>query len=469
VNDTKARQDMHGSLNFTIAELARESQALLARPQYLDQAEALCGREIVQRAQDAAARITTKRLTARDLEALYLAELDARARLAGIEPSPELKATLWSTYASVLGAEAPDHEADGAEYEEAVELLIRAEERRERLKALPRCWTGAELLNTDFPAPRWIVPDLLCEGLSLLVGAPKLGKSWLALSLCSAVSTGGAVLGRYRVDPRAAVYIAYEDPPRRLADRLRMIGAGASANLLTFAEWRRGAEGVADLDALLASRPDVALCVIDTLGRFRGPKTSEDAFAQDYAEGAALKTLADRYHVALVVVHHTRKQLAEDVLDSVSGTNALNGAADATMVLRRTRGEGDASLFVVGREVAEQDLALKFNSTCGTWTVLGDSAEYQQTQERRDILAALRSIGRAAKTKEIAEAVRKSVSTVSHTLAKLLAEGLVSSPSYGVYTIQSLKSVQSGKYKQSHFERIEQFEDPTPPAGEAVE
>ena len=56
-------------------------------------------------------------------------------------------------------------------------------------------WTVAELYAADFPAPRFVVADLIPAGLTILAGRPKLGKSWLALQTAAAVGTGGSVLG----------------------------------------------------------------------------------------------------------------------------------------------------------------------------------------------------------------------------------------------------------------------------------
>ncbi len=41
-------------------------------------------------------------------------------------------------------------------------------------------WTADRLMAQEFAPPRWAVPGLIPEGLSLLAGAPKAGKSWLA-------------------------------------------------------------------------------------------------------------------------------------------------------------------------------------------------------------------------------------------------------------------------------------------------
>src|SRR5688572_20122765 len=61
-------------------------------------------------------------------------------------------------------------------------------------------WTATDLIATEFPEPRFAVPGLIPEGLTLFAGAPKLGKSWLGLGLGIAVASGGRALGSVPVE-----------------------------------------------------------------------------------------------------------------------------------------------------------------------------------------------------------------------------------------------------------------------------
>jgi RecA-family ATPase len=72
-------------------------------------------------------------------------------------------------------------------------------------------WTAAELQHVEFPEPRWAVPGLLAEGLNLLVGSPKIGKSWWALNVAVSVAQGGKALGRVDVPEGDVLYLALED------------------------------------------------------------------------------------------------------------------------------------------------------------------------------------------------------------------------------------------------------------------
>lgn len=407
----------------------------------------------------AADRLGRWRLSPEEALSVYRIETDYRSKVAGLIEAAPPEAILglkWKTIEEALGPEAG--ELDGPAFARAAELLEREETRRARVAALPRGYSCGELLATDFPPPQWIVPGLLVSGLTIFAGAPKLGKSWLALALGSAVGAGGVALGRYHVERRRAVYLALEDTPRRLKARLEKIGASPASSLEVFTQWRSGAEGLADLDALLAERVTVKLVIIDTLARFRGTPLGDDRYAADYAAAASIKEIADRHECAIVVIHHVRKATAEDVLDTVSGTNGLNGAADSTWVLTRARGEADATLFVTGRDVEETTLALRFDRDCGTWTALGDAEELTSSKERRDILRELEG-GKEVKTGELAKALGKTPQAVSNRLRDLEAEGKVHSPRYGVWALAGRVSRETVKVHHTEDPPLTHFHD----------
>ena len=106
---------------------------------------------------------------------------------------------------------------------------------------LPALITAKELQGTHFPPVSWVVHDLVPEGLTLLAGKPKLGKSWLALQIGLGVATGGEVLGR-PVEQGTVLYAAMEDDYRRLKSRLGKCAGGLAAvarDLLLTTEWPR--------------------------------------------------------------------------------------------------------------------------------------------------------------------------------------------------------------------------------------
>lgn len=281
--------------------------------------------------------------------------------------------------------------------------------------------SGKELEALNFPEPVWIIPELICEGYILLAGRPKLGKSWLALCLAVAVATGGCTLGKIelRAVQGKVLYLALEDRLRRIKRRLKQILCDEPfpENLLIAEAWGRlDKAGLEDLREFLKAHDDCRLVVIDTLAKVRPPRSkNHDPYDWDMAIGGALQGLAHQYGVTILVVHHTRKSQADDALDEVSGTTGVTGSADAIMVLKRGRGKSDGTLTLAGRDIEEQELALKFHSDEGVWELMGQAAEYALSMEKQEVLETLRKHG--PKTpKELAELMGKKPNSIRKLL-----------------------------------------------------
>lgn len=248
--------------------------------------------------------------------------------------------------------------------------------RHERhLALLERIKDGAWLDAQVFPPLAWAVPDIIPEGFGLLVGPPKLGKSWMALGIGLAVAAGGRALGRIPVgEARPVLYLALEDGPRRLQDRCRKLLVNSPIpKSLDFITKASPADVLDTIEAWLEFHDGKnPLVLLDTLGKVMPPSVpGESAYARDYRVGGRLKDLVDRRPGAtLLVVHHTRKAGSEDWMDSTSGTNGLNGAADFTVAITRARNEQEGLLKVTGRDVPEGEYAI--TSTSGTWVLQGD-------------------------------------------------------------------------------------------------
>src|SRR5262249_27485549 len=83
--------------------------------------------------------------------------------------------------------------------------------------------TARELQTKQFEPVRIILPDLIPEGVTVLAGKPKIGKSWFALDVCVAVAGGRFVLGEVKPVQGYVLYLALEDSPRRLKKRMEKI------------------------------------------------------------------------------------------------------------------------------------------------------------------------------------------------------------------------------------------------------
>jgi hypothetical protein len=257
-------------------------------------------------------------------------------------------------------------------------------------------WTASDLLSTEFPEPRFAVDGLLPEGLAFMCGAPKLGKSWLALGLSIAIAAGGRALGQIPVERGEALYLALEDSPRRLQSRLRTLLASDAApeGLHLETEWPRLDEGGTDnLGAWLDDHAETRMVLIDVWPRIRPRVKGSDYFTADYDAAAPLQGLAIARGIPIVALYHTRKAEASDFIETIQGTFGTAAAADTLLVVKRSRGQADAVLHVTGRDVEERELALRFAAEAGTWTLLGDAAEYNLGETRRKVLEAVRTHG----------------------------------------------------------------------------
>jgi len=320
--------------------------------------------------------------------------------------------------------------------------------------ARPRtAWTAAELMAADFAPPRWAVPGLICEGVTLLTGPPKVGKSWLSLGLAVAIATGGEAMGRIRVQQGPVLYLALEDTARRLKSRLgKVLGDTPPPKGLTLVtECAPFPAGAAEIGLWLDEHPDARMVIIDVLAKVRGATPPGTApYDADYAAIGRFKSLADRYGVAVVLVHHVRKMASDDFLAEVSGTHGLAGAADATLAIKRGRGQADGVLHVTGRDVDEAEYAAAFDPEYaaafdpehGTWNLLDGPAEVHGLGDTRRAILAHLEAHPGSSPKQIADALGPDqYDNVRTHLSRMLEDGQVVSPARGRYVLPGVTSV----------------------------
>ncbi|MET9269386.1 AAA family ATPase [Kribbella sp. NPDC003557] len=299
--------------------------------------------------------------------------------------------------------------------------------RPRKVDPFANAWTADRLMAEQFAPPRWAVPGLIPEGLSLLAGAPKAGKSWLSLNLALGIAAGAPVLGEVNVDPGEVLYLALEDTPRRLQSRMGKIldGKPAPAGLTLLTEFPTLPAGGADaICGWLDTRPNARMVVIDVFAKMRGTSApGVNPYDADYAAMGRAKRIADTYGIAVVLVHHLRKMAADDFTAELSGTNGIVGAADTIMALKRPRGEADGVLHITGRDVDEAERAMRFDPTTGTWTLLaGAAVDHTLHRTRAGILAYLRQ-SPGATPKAISDALGEDRDTIRRTCSRMADDG----------------------------------------------
>ncbi|MCH5352588.1 MAG: AAA family ATPase [Acutalibacter sp.] len=234
--------------------------------------------------------------------------------------------------------------------------------------------SGAELLDMDLPPMRFVVKDLIPQGLHLVAGLPKVGKSWMLLLLCLKVAKGEP-FWEYETEQGTALYLCLEDSFNRIQQRLGDLTDDAPANLHFAIMAGSLADGLLpQIEQFLSEHPDTNLIVIDTLQKVR-EGTTENCYAGDYKDVGLLKSFADQRGITILCVQHLRKQYNSDPHLMVSGSTGLTGSADGSYVLQKKEiNSTEGKLFIRGRDIEEKVLTLHFNrETCEWEYVDGDT------------------------------------------------------------------------------------------------
>ena len=235
------------------------------------------------------------------------------------------------------------------------------------------------LLYEPLEKPSFVVDGLIPTGLTLFCGSQKIGKSWLMLKLCLCVSQG-IPLWDMHTQEGDVLYLCLEDTFCRIQDRLFHLTDEASGRLHFAVASDKLSDGlIVQLEDYLKEYPDSRLIVIDTLQKVR-TASKDNAYASDYGDISLIKDFADRHSLAVIVVHHIRKQNDSDVFNKVSGTTGLTGSADATFVLEQeSRASNAAKLYVTGRDTPYQEFTLRFRDC--SWELVERKEQEQLAKE----------------------------------------------------------------------------------------
>lgn len=325
--------------------------------------------------------------------------------------------------------------------------------------------TVSELMNMTFSEPRWAIQDILPEGLTILAGPPKIGKSWLALSIALAVGAGSKCLGEFQALQGKVMYCALEDNKRRLSSRIDKLSFMDRSIIndrtsICFSIPRLDEGGLQQLEKWIDSQPDAKLIIIDTFGKFgHKAKGNMNAYDSDYRGLEPLQQLAISRQIAIVLITHLRKQGSNDPFEQVMGSTGVTGVADSIWLLKRARGEDAGTLFISGRDLEEKELALHFESSLCRWSSLGDAVQFQCSSERLDIINYLQEFGPAG-PKEVASALNKKQNNVKNLLAKMFKDNQVGKHQDGKY--YSLRSSDYLDYQTQNDNTANFFSEASP-------
>ena len=252
-------------------------------------------------------------------------------------------------------------------------------------------YTTKDLYEMELPPLTWSVDGMvISEGLTVLGGKKKLGKSWMALQIAAAVATGGEFLGR-ACKQGAVLYYGLEDGKRRLSQRIKEQLVPREAPI-TFKPKIKPLDqgGLVDIEAKIIEHKPVVV-ILDTLAAAKSGKIDENA-AGDMADLINhLHDLSMQYHLAIIVVAHHGKNTYGDVGMDIRGSSATAGATDTNLGLYKR--DGVCTLKGEGRDFEEFDLKIEFDHAdhC-QWKLVGDTRELAAKEAEQDILDVLETL-----------------------------------------------------------------------------
>lgn len=225
-----------------------------------------------------------------------------------------------------------------------------------------------EIMTTVYKPIEFVVDNLIAQGLYILAGAPKIGKSWLSLDICLSIAKGEKVLGQ-ETSKGTVLYLCLEDSFERIQKRLYELTDEPTDRLHFVIMSDSISNGLEEqIIDFKSNHTNLKIVFIDTLQMIRNETDSN--YGSDYKELSVLKTLADKLQITIVLVHHTRKCSDSDPFNMISGSTGLSGCVDGSMVLIETkRGSRTATLYCVGRDIENAEINLQFDNDLKKWIV----------------------------------------------------------------------------------------------------
>jgi hypothetical protein len=304
--------------------------------------------------------------------------------------------------------------------------------------------TASELQKIKIPPLNWIIEGIIPEGLTMLAGRPKCGKSWMALGMALSVADGTKVLNKFSSVKSTVLYIALEDSNRRMQNRINNILGTENTKLfpnnllilhndIEFPKLNDG--GLEALNILVNNYKDLRFIIIDTLGRSIKVDQSKykNIYLSDYELMSKIQKFALEKRIAVLLIHHTKKGKEDNLFDEILGTTCMTGALDSMLMIKKSGGK--SYLHFTGRDIIDGEYLIEFDQAGFIWKIIEEKNEKHFTAERLEIIELFKKYKRRMKTGEVAVLLGKEIGTVSKLLKKLVDDEILKSPAYGTYEL----------------------------------
>lgn len=276
----------------------------------------------------------------------------------------------WQDVRKLFEPDAYDKHFDDERFDEGykahleiaeAERLEESTKKGKKRKEFRKLKTAEALLQKDIPDPIvYIGVDsevpLLAEGTCILSAKPKLGKSWLVLAMCLALSNGKDFLG-YKTRKCSTLYLDLETNESLQKKRVikALSGETVPKNFYIDTETDAVDKGfVEQIEDYMQQDPNIGLVVVDVFQIIRSPAKGikETEYEHAYRDITPLNELAQKYHIAIILVCHDRKAVdADDPFANILGSTGLQGAATQMMVMFKSKKTDPIHISVKGKTI----------------------------------------------------------------------------------------------------------------------
>ena len=299
-----------------------------------------------------------------------------------------------------------------------------------------------ELMLMEIPKPDWYVPNLIPEGLTLLGGPAKIGKSLMALNIATAMaSKDGIALGAIPIETsRRVLYLDMENTMGTMQSRSHNMSPDDMLNTLNFAldVPKFDAKGMVDVKSAIDDY-GIEFMVVDTwkavepVGKNLLSGSSYDI---DYESMRPIQEFSHEHGIGIMLVWHARKAKDFDnIWNQFQGSMGVQASCDSMLLLDRTT--DGINLHVIGREIQETEYAITMTND-GIWQLEGESSEIYQSPERKELLAIIREFAAdGIREGALVKQVGRSQPSVHKMLAKMVAKGQIEKRDSKYYPVVS--------------------------------
>ena len=304
--------------------------------------------------------------------------------------------------------------------------------------------TAFELSQMQFPPVKWLIPNLLSTGVTLLAGPAKIGKSYMCWNIALAVAMGGIAFSAINVEEkRNVLYLALDDNIELIQDRHKALLEGETApkNLHMFTnqnEVKFDTAGLRKLEHFIDTN-NIELIIADTLTHVKPSAIvarNKTAYDIDYEALIPIQRFAHNKKIGIILVTHTTKgQDLDNPFNQIQGSSGIQAGCDNMFMLTRSKAEGGhCELQTTGRRIHAVDYAVE-KLDGGHWKIIGEADTFiGNSAEANDVLKVLESAnGEPVTPKEIAEAVDITVNTATQRIKRLLDKCEIVKVSRGKY------------------------------------